>query len=338
MAASRGHRRFALRVPDAQNTMNKNRLPQPLRGIIPPMVTPLRGRDELDVAGLERLIEHILAGGIHGLFILGTTGEAPSLSHRLRHELIERTCRQVAGRVPVLVGITDTAFVECLSVARTAAETGADAVVVSAPYYFPAGQPELQDYLDHLVAELPLPLFLYNMPSHTKLTFEPETVRRAMDQPKVVGLKDSSYDMPYFHDLCALLPARPDWTLLIGPEELLAEGVLLGGHGGVCGGANLCPRLYVELYEAARDRRIDRMLELHHAVHRLIQTVYSVGQHRSSFIKSLKCALSCLGICDDFLAEPFRRFRPEQRAQVQQHLEEAGITPAHPMPSIVTAG
>src|SRR5512136_2166219 len=83
-----------------------------VRGIIPPLVTPLRERDTLDAAGLERLIEHVLSGGVHGLFILGTTGEGPSLSYRLRREVISRTCRQVANRVPVLVGITDTAFVE----------------------------------------------------------------------------------------------------------------------------------------------------------------------------------------------------------------------------------
>src|SRR5580658_2115572 len=97
-----------------------------LRGIIPPIVTPLRARDELDVAGLERLVEHILAGGVHGLFVLGTTGEAPSLSYRLRRELIERTCRQVAGRVPVLVGITDTAFTESLQVAQWSVKSGAE--------------------------------------------------------------------------------------------------------------------------------------------------------------------------------------------------------------------
>jgi 4-hydroxy-tetrahydrodipicolinate synthase len=79
------------------------------------MITPLRGRDELDVAGLERLIEHIVNGGVNGLFILGTTGEGPSLSYRLRRELIERTCRLVNGRVPILVGITDTAFVESVN-------------------------------------------------------------------------------------------------------------------------------------------------------------------------------------------------------------------------------
>ena len=92
--------------------MSRGCFPVPLRGIIVPMITPLLDRDTLDVAGLERLIEHILAGGVHGLFILGTTGEAPSLSYRLRYELIERTCTQVAGRVPILEANTDTAFVE----------------------------------------------------------------------------------------------------------------------------------------------------------------------------------------------------------------------------------
>ncbi len=115
--------------------VQKSGLVLPLRGIIPPMVTPLLDRDTLDVPGLERLIEHILRGGVHGLFVLGTTGEAPSLSHRLRRELVERTCRQVNDRVPVLVGITDTAFVESVQMACIAAEAGASAVVLAPPYY-----------------------------------------------------------------------------------------------------------------------------------------------------------------------------------------------------------
>jgi 4-hydroxy-tetrahydrodipicolinate synthase len=120
------------------------------------------------VAGLERLIEHVLAGGVRGIFLLGTTGEAPSLSHRLRHELVQRACRIVNGRVPVLVGVTDTAFVESIALARRAAEAGAHAVVLSAPYYFRADQPELAEYLEHIVPQLALPVFLYNIPSHTK--------------------------------------------------------------------------------------------------------------------------------------------------------------------------
>jgi dihydrodipicolinate synthase/N-acetylneuraminate lyase len=297
-----------------------------IRGIVPPIVTPLRARDELDEAGLDRLIEHILAGGVHGLFVLGTTGEAPSLSYRLRREMIERTCRQVAGRVPVLVGITDTAIVEAEHLADFAAEAGARALVLAPPYYFPNSQPELLEFVQHLAPELPLPLFLYNMPSHTKTIFEVDTVRRAMDLRNVIGLKDSSASMIYFHQIISLLPARPDWSLLVGPEELLAESVLLGGHGGVCGGANLCPRLYVDLYEAASRRDLPRATELHAQVMHISNTLYHVGRHASSFIKGVKCALHELGLCDDFMAEPFHRFREEERARVRACLAELGIS------------
>ncbi len=296
------------------------------RGIIPPIVTPLRARDELDEAGLEALIEHILAGGVHGLFVLGTTGEAPSLSYRVRRAMIERTCRQVAGRVPVLVGITDTAIVEAMHLARFAAGAGAQALVLAPPYYFPNSQPELLEFVQHLAPELPLPLFLYNMPTHTKTIFEVETVRRAMDLPSVIGLKDSSASMIYFHRVIGLLPARPDWSVLVGPEELLAESVLLGGHGGVCGGANLCPRLYVDLYEAASRCDLPRATALHAQVMRISSTLYHVGRHASAFIKGLKCALHELGLCEDFMAEPFHRFRDEERTRVRACLAELGIT------------
>jgi dihydrodipicolinate synthase/N-acetylneuraminate lyase len=295
---------------------------QPLTGIIPPMITPLRSRDELDAAGLERVIEHILGGGVNGLFILGTTGEGPSLSYRLRRELIERTCSQVRGRVPVLVGITDTAFIESVSLARHSAECGADAVVVAPPYYMPEGQPELVEYFDHLVAELPLPLFLYNMPPLTKVNIEPDTVRRAMDHPRIAGLKDSSGDLAYFKTAAGLLPNRPDWSLFIGPEEKLLDALQLGGHGGVSGGANLFPKLYVKLCEAHRSGNIARARELQAQIQRVSDSLYRIGRHASSVVKGIKCAASCLRLCNDFMAEPFHRFRDEQRALVQQRVEE----------------
>ncbi len=294
----------------------------PLTGIVPPMITPLRGRDELDAAGLERLIEHILAGGVSGLFLLGTTGEGPALSYRLRRELIARTCRQVNKRVPVLVGITDTAFVESVNLARHAADTGADAVVLAPPYYMPEGQPELWEYLDHIVPELPLPLFLYNMPTLTKVSFELKTVRRTMNDPHIVGLKDSSGDMAYFRRLAKLVKEKPGWTLLMGPEELLAESVQAGGHCGVSGGANIFPSLYVALYEAARTGEIARINELHSRVLSVSKNLYHIGRHPSAIIKGIKCALSVLGICDDFMAEPFHRFRAEERAVVEKYVRQ----------------
>jgi dihydrodipicolinate synthase/N-acetylneuraminate lyase len=299
----------------------------PLRGIIPPLVTPLLDRDRLDLDGLERLIEHILAGGVHGLFLLGTTGEAPSLSHRLRCEFVDRACELVGGRVPVLVGITDTSFVESVEMAEHAADAGARAVVLAPPYYFPAGQPELAEYVEQIADELPLPIYLYNMPSHTKLTFEPETIARAIAIPKIVGLKDSSGQMVYFHRVRQIAASRPDFAILIGPEELLGESVLLGGHGGVCGGANLAPRLYVDLFEAASRGELERVRELHAQVMRISSTIYAVGRYGSAYLKGLKCALSCLGICDDFLAEPFRRFETAERERIARHLRDLGLAP-----------
>jgi 4-hydroxy-tetrahydrodipicolinate synthase len=291
------------------------------------MVTPLLDRDMLDVAGLERLIEHILRGGVHGLFILGTTGEAPSLSYRLRYELIERVCGQVKERVPVLVGITDTSYVESVNVAHKAKDAGAQAVVLAPPYYFPAGQSELLEYLKHLTRELPLPLFLYNMPSHTKLVFEPETIRAAAEFPGVAGIKDSSGNMIYFRQLQSLLKDHPDFSVLMGQEELLAEAILLGGHGSVCGGANLIPELYVELYNAACSKDLPKVESLHQKVMELSTAIYNVGRYQSSFLKGLKCALSCIGICSDFLAEPFHRFRRAEHEVIERYVKELGITP-----------
>jgi len=298
------------------------RLPNILRGIVPPMVTPLADRDALDIAGLERLVEHILSGGVSGLFILGTTGEAPDLSYRLRYELLERTCRQVNGRVPVLVGITDTSFVESVKMAAKATEAGAAGLVLAPPYYFPAGQPELLEYIERLAPELPLPLFLYNMPSHTKVFFEPQTVLAASQIKNVVGLKDSSGNMVYFHKLRLTFENRDDFTLLVGPEELLAEAVLLGGHGGVCGGANLYPRLYADLYNAAKAGDLAKCRKLHRKVIQISSTIYSVGRYSSSFVKGLKCALSLKGICNDYLTDPFHRFKAPEREQIRQYLAE----------------
>jgi len=285
------------------------------------LITPLRGRDQLDEPGLERLLERILAGGVRGLFVLGTTGEGPGLGYALRRKLVTRVCRHVAGRVPIFVGITDTAFTEALSLAAHCADAGVTAVVSAPPYYLPAAQPELCEWLDHLAGELPLPLVLYNMPALTKVSFAPATVRRAMDHRNIIGMKDSSGDLEYFRALLALLPHRADWCVLMGPEELLAESVAAGGHGGVNGGANLFPRLYTQLYDAAQAGNREAVARLHPLVLRVGAELYRIGAHSSAIIKGLKCALSCLGVCDDFMAEPARRFREPERQKVALALE-----------------
>ena len=290
-----------------------------LRGIIPPMVTPLRNRDELDRDGLERLVNHVIAGGVNGLFILGSTGEAPSLSYRLRKELIDAVCRLADNRVPVLVGITDTAFVESVAVARHAANAGAAAVVLSTPYYFPAGQTELLGYVRNLVPEMPLPLVLYNMPSLTKVWFEIDTLKQLAELDGIIGLKDSSGDLDYFAQAVTLKEIRPDWSVLIGPEAKLPEAMQLGGDGAVAGGANVVPRLFVDCYEAAAMGDAAMLAEVHARIVDF-QQVYDIGKYASRYIKATKCCLSLLSICDDFMAEPFHSFRTPERQRVYDML------------------
>jgi 4-hydroxy-tetrahydrodipicolinate synthase len=291
----------------------------PLRGIVPPLVTPLSDRDTIEEQGTRRLLEHVIDGGVQGVFILGTTGEAPSLSHRLRSDFVQLVCRIVDGRIPVLVGVTDTSFVETIELAVVAKEAGASAAVLSTPYYFPAGQTELIRYIDEVVRELPLPLMLYNMPSLTKVWFEIDTLRKLSYHEAIVGIKDSSGDMEYFKQLVSLKELRPDWSMLIGPENLTAEAVKLGGDGGVNGGANIYPELFTQLYNAAVNEDASTVEILTQRVERL-QQIYSVGKYASRFIKATKCALSIQGICSDHMAEPFNHFLAPQRAQVREIL------------------
>jgi 4-hydroxy-tetrahydrodipicolinate synthase len=108
---------------------------------------------------------------------------------------------------------------------------------------------------------------------------------------------------------------------MVGPEEFMAEFVLTGGHGGVNGGANMFPKLYVELYNAARNRDLDRISTLQEKVMQISSTIYNVGSFGSSYLKGLKCALSVMGLCSDFMAEPFHRFNEPEREKIKEALK-----------------
>jgi 4-hydroxy-tetrahydrodipicolinate synthase len=291
-----------------------------LTGIVPPLITPLEDRDTIDELGTRRLLDHVIAGGVSGVFILGTTGEGPSLSYRLRRDFIQLACEIVDGRLPVLVGVTDTAFVETIQLAQFAKHAGAAAAVLSTPYYFPAGQTELTQYIDHVAEVIALPLVLYNMPGLTKVWFEIDTLGKLTRHKNIVGVKDSSGDLDYFGKLAELKQLRPDWMIMIGPEHLTPEAVKRGGDGGVNGAANFYPELFVSLYKAAAGGDQQRVAAIMTRVHAL-QAIYEVGKYDSRFIKATKCACSLLGLCSDRLAEPFNHFLPPERARVRQILD-----------------
>ncbi|WP_075558206.1 MULTISPECIES: dihydrodipicolinate synthase family protein [Parabacteroides] len=300
-------------------------LTKPLRGIIPPVITPMIDNDTLDIIGLENLLNRMIKGGVSGVFILGTSGEAQNISYNVRKELIKETCRVVAKRIPVLVGITDTSFSESLSLAACAARNGADALVAAPPYYFAPGQAELIQYYNDLANQLPLPLFLYNMPSHVKVMIEPETVLALSENPNIIGLKDSSANGVYFQKLIYLFRNNPEFTLLCGPEEMTAEVVLMGGHGGVNGGANLFPELYVALYDAAANKDFEKLAELQQQVLKISLSLYNIGKYASSYIKGVKTALNLMGVCSDYMAEPFHKFKETEREIVRKSLMDLNI-------------
>lgn len=295
---------------------------RPLRGIVPPLVTPLLGRDELDFAGLERLVERVIAAGCSGIFVLGSTGEAQALSYRLRQQMLRETVRLVNRRVPVLVGITDCALVEQIEFGRAAVDAGADALVTAQPYYFRLTQDDLLRHTQMLAVEIGAPLFLYNMPGLTKLNYAPETVARAAEIPGVIGFKDSSGDLIYFQRVLRLLKGRDDFGVLIGPEELLGQALLMGAHGGIAGGSNLRPELYVALYRAATEGNIAEMQCLGRKVMEISENVYRIGDPATSYIRGLKCALGLSGICSEAPALPLAPLSEAERAGLREWLAQ----------------
>ena len=295
----------------------------PLIGIIPPVITPLIDNNTLDVKGLENLVEHLVEGGVHGLFILGTTGEAPSLSYQLRREFIKRTCELVSHRIPIMVGITDTSFESSLEIAEYSKSVGADAVVVAPPYYIPISQSEMMIYLENLIPKLPLPLLLYNMPSYTKLHLTIKTVKSAKELG-AIGIKDSSGDMLYLFSLIEEFKDSPEFSIITGTELFIPETIMQGGHGAIAGGANMFPRLFVNLYEASVARDFEKISVLRNIVMRLYNTIYSVGKTSSKYTKGVKCSLSVLGLCNDYVAFPLRKFEGEDRQKIEQYIAEMG--------------
>jgi 4-hydroxy-tetrahydrodipicolinate synthase len=306
----------------SQGTRLNQKLPRPLRGVITAMVTPLNEQLGLDQKGLERLMEHLIGGGVHGIFILGTTGEAPNLPYAVRSALIEQACQLAGSRVPVIVGITDTSYQDALRIAQKAYACGAVAVVAAPPYYYQVSQADLLRYFKNLAMASPLPLFLYNAPLNTHSWIEIATAVEAAGVPNIAGLKDSGLNMGYFHAVREGVRQMPDFSLLVGPDDLLAEAVLLGAHGGMAGGSNVLPRLFVELYEAAAARDVDRVQTLHQKAIQFGHAVYRSADYAANPVRGLKCALELMGICGRALTPPLQPYSKKERDLVERYLRE----------------
>ena len=179
----------------------------------------------------------------------------------------------------------------------------------------------MREYLENLIPELSLPLMMYNMPSHTKMQLSLETVKRAKELG-AIGIKDSSGDMAYFYALIEEFKDSPDFSIITGTELFIPESIINGGDGAVAGGANFFPKLYVDLYKASVINDKKAIAELRKKVIKVYDTIYSVGKHSSRITKGTKTALSVMGICNDYMAQPLRKFKAAERKKIKEYIEE----------------
>lgn len=297
-----------------------------LRGIVPPLVTPIGEEGRFDEYAMERLVSNVTSSPVSGLFVLGTTGEGPSLDYKTRRIVVQRALRSKPADVPLLVSITDTSLVEMLVFSNYVAAEGADALVVAPPYYLVPGEPEIFRWLDWLESNLPLPYYVYNMPGMTKVSITPKAVSHLLDFEKCRGFKDSSLDMIYLKKVLSITRKREDFSVFVGPEELLLDALIAGADGGVSGGANLFPGLYVETFEAFEGGDFARARELQGKICEFSTRVYALGGYGPSVVKGIKAGLSLTGITSRALVSPFDGLTAEQTKTVERAIEELDLT------------
>ncbi|NUC74644.1 4-hydroxy-tetrahydrodipicolinate synthase [Haloterrigena sp. SYSU A558-1] len=270
-------------------------LQQALRGITTPLVTPFDDASDIDEAALRDLIAHLLENDIDAVFPCGTTGEFASLTPEERNRVHEITVDAVDGEVPVLAGAAATSVAEAVDYAEDAAAIGADAAVVTPPYFHTANAPEgNQRFLERIADRSPLPLLLYNIPACTGQRLEPETVAAVAAHDDVLGLKDSSGDLEYFLSVVRRTP--DDFLMLQGYDALLVPALRMGADGGVNALSNAVPEQLTELYEASADERGD---ELQDAVSELFGACATYG-----FAPAAKTALEYRGVIPSDAVRP----------------------------------
>lgn len=294
-----------------QNSTKRKEGNQYLSGIVTPVITPLAQSDRLDLDTTSVLFDRLICGGVSGLFLLGTTGEFAGMSHQLRQRFVQEASRIVGGRVPLFVGVSDTSFDESVDLGRLAADCGATALVVTAPYYYRFPGNVMRTYLTQLAHAMPIPLILYNMPGNTKVVFDEETIKFVVDTPDFIGIKDSGGDLDYFARLCRIAAGRDDFSVMMGPDRLLGKAIGLGAAGGVNSGSNLCPELFVKMYHAAREGN-EQLMALYQPKIDLIHDLYHTVENGLSVTTGIKTALELLGIGRCSLVKPFTSPAPGQ--------------------------
>lgn len=298
-------------------------------GIIPPLVTPFHLTGEIDFESLDRVVDTQLQAGVHGLFVLGSSGQVAYLTDEQRQEVITRVVQRADKRVPVLAGTADLTAPRVAEQCRRAADAGADAVVVTAPLYALNSLAEIDEHFRTVAKATGLPVMAYDVPVrvHTKLALQ-MLVDLARDGV-LAGVKDSSGDDVLFRMLVARKRELGLGLSVLSGHEVMCDGMyLLGADGIVPGLANVDPAGYVRLHNAAQAgdwetcrREQDRLLELF--------TIAFVPQGRSGDaggIGAFKQAMASLGmIASPTMPRPLHELSEDDAHQIDEILAKVGL-------------
>lgn len=266
-------------------------------GVMPPLVTPLTAEGQLDEPGLHRFVEHVLAGGVHGVVILGSSGEAALLPPDVRRRVIDVTVEAVNGRVPVIAGTGEPGTTQCVATTRAAKRAGVDAVIVVPPYYYPLDQEAVKRHY-RAVREVGLPVLAYHIPSMTKVPIEVPTLLQLAEEGTLSGVKDSAGSFGYFQQVVDGTRNLTHFAALQGSDAYLFAAMVYGGDGIISVISQVAPRVMVALYAAARAGEWERARALHRRYQRLGPVI------GPGWIPAIKGALSALGICGPHVAAP----------------------------------
>lgn len=220
-----------------------------IRGIIPPVATPMQANEDLDLPRLKWFLDHLITEGVHGVFVLGTNSEFYALDEREKQEVIATTVQHVRGRVPVFAGTGAETTREAVRLTRMAEKEGVDGVSVITPYFISPSQAEIADHYRRIAENTSLPVVLYNNPATCGgVKIDVDTVARLAEVKNILGIKDSSGDLQNTNEYIRVVPER--FSVMQGRDTLIFQALLMGARGAVPATGNIAPRLIVEIYEA----------------------------------------------------------------------------------------
>jgi 4-hydroxy-tetrahydrodipicolinate synthase len=287
------------------------------QGVFPALITPFRD-GEVDEDAFIRLVERQIAGGVHGLVPVGTTGESATLSHDEHRRVVELCVRTARGRVPVIAGAGSNSTKEAIELVRHAKAVGADAALVVTPYYNRPSQDGLYRHYAAINDAVQLPILVYNVPSRTGSDIADETLARLSRLPNIVGVKDATGEI----DRASLqqLVCGEDWVMLSGDDSTALGYIAHGGHGCISVTANVAPEACAAFHNAA--------LAGDFATARLWQGRLA-RLHKALFIDNspapTKFALARLGLCGDETRLPIAPCAEAAKSVILAAMGEAGV-------------